>query len=75
MKRSDDDRGDGYDFSATCGGDVAGQLPDVVNRVMPGVQRSSGMWSFWAGYGNLVEQVLFLVSGGFGGIFGNCKGV
>jgi len=32
----DDDRGDEYDFSAACGGDAAGQLPDVVKRVMLG---------------------------------------
>jgi hypothetical protein len=70
----DDDRGDEYDFSAACGGDAAGQLPDVVKRVMlwcgGGVVCGVG-----TGDGNL---------GGVGGvsgvrwvwgIFGNCMDV
>ena len=37
----------------------ARQLPDVVKWVMLGIQRSSGMWSFGAGDGNLLSRVCF----------------
>ena len=49
MMRSDDDRGDGYDFSAVRGGDAAGEAAGCCEGVLRGVQRSSGMSSWGQG--------------------------
>jgi hypothetical protein len=35
------------------------KLPDVVKWMMLEMRRSSGMWSLWAGDGNLLSRVCF----------------
>ena len=70
--RSDDDCGDEYDFSATCGGDAVAGCCEVGDAGDTGRQ----WWWYveFGGRGNLLSRVCFWCQVGRS-IFGNCISV